>query len=103
MRGSSSRLHPLIARVKKAQRRLTNAEVERLPWPDLVRYCDSLLTEDAAIDILINCFAPPSHQPDQGQIYCPYGHPYQFSHGLRHCPECHKRRARERLRRAKSP
>ena len=53
-----SKLHPVIVRVRKGQRRLTNEEVMRLPHEDLVRYCDGLLTPESAIHILLGCLEP---------------------------------------------
>ena len=53
-----SRLHPLIIRIRKGQRRLSNAQVMRLSPEQVVEYCDFLLTPEAALDVLTGCFAP---------------------------------------------
>jgi hypothetical protein len=53
-----TKLHPLIIRVRKAQRRLTSEQVVALPYPALVRYCDALLTPEAAVHILAGCVDP---------------------------------------------
>jgi hypothetical protein len=51
-------LHPLIARVRKAQKILPSEQVMRMPYKDLVRYCERLLTPEAAVQILLECFNP---------------------------------------------
>jgi hypothetical protein len=59
-------LHPLIVRIRKAQRRLSNEQVMRLPYSDLVRYCDSLLNSESACSILASCFEKEERQGQGG-------------------------------------
>lgn len=51
-----SALHPVIQRIR--QTRKTNLRVMAMSHRELVRYCDSLLTEEAAVEMLIGCFQP---------------------------------------------
>ena len=52
-------LHPLLARVARSRHRIRSTkEVLKMPYPKLVKYCDSLLTPETAVHILLGCFEP---------------------------------------------
>lgn len=61
-----TKLHPLMVRINRSKQRLSNEAVMRLPHPDLVRYCDSLLTPESAMQILSSCFEKEEKQGQGG-------------------------------------
>lgn len=88
-------LHPLMILVRKSkQPRLRSAEdLVAMPYADLVRYCEALLTPQGAVEIMASCFDPDNTKSRGARkTHCSRGH---LLNGGGRCDECNRARSRE--------